>query len=67
MWVLSKCAHEDSDLYYSWFFFFDILSQDGRIDYNEFVEMMHKGNAGFGKKGLQNNLSFGLREALKLG
>ncbi|XP_010908659.1 calcium-dependent protein kinase 17 isoform X1 [Elaeis guineensis] len=40
---------------------------DGRIDYNEFVEMMHKGNAGFGKKGLQNNLSFGLREALKLG
>ncbi|KAK8967580.1 Calcium-dependent protein kinase 1 [Platanthera guangdongensis] len=40
---------------------------DGRIDYNEFVEMMHKGNAGFGKKGLQNNLSIGLREALKLG
>ncbi|XP_026666112.1 LOW QUALITY PROTEIN: calcium-dependent protein kinase 17-like [Phoenix dactylifera] len=40
---------------------------DGRIDYNEFVEMMHKGNAGFGKKGQQNNLSFGLREALKLG
>ncbi|KAH0457327.1 hypothetical protein IEQ34_012642 [Dendrobium chrysotoxum] len=40
---------------------------DGRIDYNEFVEMMQKGNAGFGKKGLQNNFSIGLREALKLG
>ncbi|KAI0498736.1 hypothetical protein KFK09_019628 [Dendrobium nobile] len=39
---------------------------DGRIDYNEFVEMMHKGSAGFGKKGLQNNLSVGLREALRL-
>lgn len=40
---------------------------DGRIDYNEFVEMMQKGNTGFGKKGLQNNFSIGLREALKLG
>ncbi|RWR80342.1 calcium-dependent protein kinase 10-like protein [Cinnamomum micranthum f. kanehirae] len=38
---------------------------DGRIDYNEFVEMMQKGNAGFGKKGIQNNIGF--REALKLG
>ncbi|XP_077226088.1 calcium-dependent protein kinase 20-like [Tasmannia lanceolata] len=40
---------------------------DGRIDYNEFVEMMQKGNAGFGKIGLQNSYSIGLREALKLG
>ncbi|XP_058105718.1 calcium-dependent protein kinase 1-like isoform X2 [Magnolia sinica] len=40
---------------------------DGRIDYNEFVEMMQKGNAGFGKKGPQNNLGIGFREALKLG
>ncbi|KAJ6792287.1 calcium-dependent protein kinase 11-like [Iris pallida] len=40
---------------------------DGRIDYNEFVAMMQKGNAGLGKKGVQNNISFGLREALKLG
>ncbi|URE41127.1 hypothetical protein MUK42_03128 [Musa troglodytarum] len=40
---------------------------DGRIDYNEFVTMMHKGNAAFGKKGQRNNYSFGLREALRLG
>jgi len=40
---------------------------DGRIDYNEFVAMMHKGNAGLGKKGHHNNFSFGLREALKIG
>nr|CAD1819657.1 unnamed protein product [Ananas comosus var. bracteatus] len=41
---------------------------DGRIDYNEFVAMMHKGNAVFGKRNLQGgNCSFGLREALKLG
>lgn len=37
---------------------------DGRIDYNEFVAMMQKGNPGSapGKKGQE----FGLREALKL-
>ncbi|XP_010263084.1 PREDICTED: calcium-dependent protein kinase 1-like [Nelumbo nucifera] len=40
---------------------------DGRIDYNEFVAMMQKGNTALGKKGLQNNFSIGLREALKLG
>ncbi|XP_020255950.1 calcium-dependent protein kinase 10-like isoform X2 [Asparagus officinalis] len=39
---------------------------DGLIDYNEFVAMMQKGNAVFGKKGPQQNLSFGLRDALKL-
>ncbi|CAN6440021.1 unnamed protein product [Victoria cruziana] len=39
---------------------------DGRIDYNEFVAMMHKGNPAFGKKGLQNSFSIGIREALKL-
>ncbi|KAK6228462.1 hypothetical protein SCA6_000802 [Theobroma cacao] len=44
---------------------------DGRIDYNEFVAMMQKGNlasnvAGAGKKGLQNSFSIGFREALKL-
>uniref|UniRef100_A0A0E0LHF2 non-specific serine/threonine protein kinase n=1 Tax=Oryza punctata TaxID=4537 RepID=A0A0E0LHF2_ORYPU len=39
---------------------------DGRIDYNEFVTMMQKGNKPLGKKG-QGQLSFGLREALKLG
>ncbi|PSR98093.1 Calcium-dependent protein kinase [Actinidia chinensis var. chinensis] len=40
---------------------------DGFIDYNEFVAMMQKGNAGFGgKKGLENSFSIGFREALKL-
>ena len=40
------------------------LLQDGRIDYNEFVAMMQKGNPGAapGKKGHE----FGLREALKM-
>ncbi|XP_008798697.1 calcium-dependent protein kinase 10-like [Phoenix dactylifera] len=40
---------------------------DGCIDYNEFVAMMQKGNAGFGKKGLQNSFSIGFREAPRLG
>jgi len=40
--------------------------QDGRIDYNEFVAMMQMGNTGFGKRGLKNSRSFGLREALML-
>ncbi|KAI0497490.1 hypothetical protein KFK09_020719 [Dendrobium nobile] len=39
---------------------------DGRIDYNEFVAMMQMGNTGFGKRGLKNSRSFGLREALML-
>ncbi|KQK20828.1 calcium-dependent protein kinase 17 [Brachypodium distachyon] len=39
---------------------------DGRIDYNEFVTMMQKGNNPLGKKG-QGQMSFGLREALKIG
>ncbi|ONK68844.1 uncharacterized protein A4U43_C05F16600 [Asparagus officinalis] len=39
---------------------------DGRIDYNEFVAMMQKGNAGIARKGLQNSLSTGFRDALKL-
>ncbi|OAY81389.1 Calcium-dependent protein kinase 1 [Ananas comosus] len=46
---------------------FRYLNLDGRIDYNEFAAMMQKGNAVLGKKGLQSNYSFGLREALKLG
>ncbi|KAK9170242.1 hypothetical protein Syun_002382 [Stephania yunnanensis] len=40
---------------------------DGRIDYNEFVAMMRKGNAGFPKKAMQSSFSIGFREALKLG
>ncbi|XP_044461344.1 calcium-dependent protein kinase 1-like [Mangifera indica] len=40
---------------------------DGRIDYNEFVAMMQKGNvAGPPKKGLQNSFSINFREAPKL-
>ncbi|KAB1222533.1 Calcium-dependent protein kinase 2 [Morella rubra] len=39
---------------------------DGRIDYNEFVAMMQKGNAGLGKKGLQSSFSIGFREALSV-
>ncbi|CAN6203081.1 unnamed protein product [Urochloa humidicola] len=39
---------------------------DGRIDYNEFVTMMQKGNNPLGKKS-HAHMSFGLREALKLG
>ncbi|MCD9645866.1 Mitogen-activated protein kinase cpk1 [Datura stramonium] len=41
---------------------------DGRIDYNEFVAMMQKGNPvlGGGKKGLEHSFSNGFREALKL-
>ncbi|KAK4380667.1 hypothetical protein RND71_002529 [Anisodus tanguticus] len=37
---------------------------DGRIDYNEFVAMMHKGNADLGKKRLPNNFNIGFREAM---
>ncbi|OVA07199.1 Protein kinase domain [Macleaya cordata] len=41
---------------------------DGRIDYNEFVAMMQKGDVvGFGKKGRQSSFGIGFREALKLG
>ncbi|KAG6537897.1 hypothetical protein ZIOFF_003000 [Zingiber officinale] len=34
---------------------------DGRIDYSEFVAMMHKGDAGFGKKGIQASFSIAFR------
>ncbi|XP_027111229.1 calcium-dependent protein kinase 1 [Coffea arabica] len=41
---------------------------DGRIDYNEFVAMMQRGNpvVGGGKKNLENSFSINFREALKL-
>ncbi|KAM2673171.1 hypothetical protein EV2_014489 [Malus domestica] len=40
---------------------------DGRIDYNEFVAMMRKGNADFDKKGLHTSaLGVGFREALSV-
>eukprot|EP00252_Welwitschia_mirabilis_P002112 TRINITY_DN12027_c0_g3_i1.p1 TRINITY_DN12027_c0_g3~~TRINITY_DN12027_c0_g3_i1.p1 ORF type:complete len:585 (+),score=107.62 TRINITY_DN12027_c0_g3_i1:198-1952(+) len=37
---------------------------DGRIDFNEFVAMMRKGNGGIGRKTMRNSL--GLRDALKI-
>ncbi|KAJ4744732.1 Calcium-dependent protein kinase [Rhynchospora pubera] len=41
---------------------------DGRIDYNEFVAMMQKGNTtGLGKRGLENTFSIAFRDALKIG
>lgn len=40
------------------------LFQDGRIDYNEFVAMMQKGDNDTGKRRLQSNFSMGFREAL---
>ncbi|EER90764.1 hypothetical protein BDA96_01G065100 [Sorghum bicolor] len=39
---------------------------DGRIDYNEFVAMMQKGDNPLGRKGHQSNANFGLGDALKL-
>jgi calcium-dependent protein kinase len=35
---------------------------DGRIDYNEFVTMMRKGNGGVGRTALRSNLSLGLSD-----
>lgn len=37
---------------------------DGRIDYNEFVAMMQKGNTDIIKNGLKSSFSMGFREAL---
>ncbi|KAK4377798.1 hypothetical protein RND71_004094 [Anisodus tanguticus] len=39
---------------------------DGRIDYNEFVAMMKKGNANFGNRRLPNNFNIGFRDATKV-
>ncbi|KAK6944143.1 Protein kinase domain [Dillenia turbinata] len=39
---------------------------DGRIDYEEFVAMMQKGNTEFPKNGLKKNISIGFREALRV-
>jgi calcium-dependent protein kinase len=48
-------------------FAFALCLQDGRIDFNEFVAMMQKGNAELGKNGLQgNNFGIGFREALSV-
>lgn len=47
---------------------FFLFIQDGRIDYNEFVAMMQKGNpTGFGKRGLESTFSIAFRDALKIG
>ncbi|RDX73745.1 Calcium-dependent protein kinase 1, partial [Mucuna pruriens] len=43
-------------------------NNDGRIDYNEFVDMMQRGNADLGKNGLKGGTDFsiGFREALSV-
>lgn len=52
-----------SDIKHHYCFIF----QDGRIDYNEFVAMMQKGNPEFDKKGIQTSaLGIGFREALSV-
>lgn len=44
------------------------MVQDGRIDYNEFVAMMRRGNADLGKKQLPDNFNIaaGYREAMEV-
>ncbi len=37
---------------------------DGRIDYNEFVTMMHKGNGDIGRSTHHSDLSWGFSDAL---
>ncbi|XP_042045900.1 calcium-dependent protein kinase 26-like isoform X2 [Salvia splendens] len=37
---------------------------DGRIDYNEFVAMMHRGNTDFSNKKFKNNFGVGFKEAM---
>lgn len=49
------------------YYIFHVLPfQDGRIDYNEFVAMMQRGNADFSQNGLKGDTDFsiGFREAL---
>lgn len=41
------------------------LLQDGRIDYNEFVAMMQKGNHGGGAGGIMKNLESSFSVALR--
>lgn len=45
--------HTDSDAFF----------QDGRIDYQEFVAMMQKGNAGIGRRTMRNSLNLTMRDA----
>lgn len=40
-----------------------VLSQDGRIDYGEFVAMMQKGNVGLGRRTMRNSLNMSMRDA----
>lgn len=43
------------------------MVQDGRIDYNEFVAMMRRGNADMGKKQLPDNFNIsGYREVMEV-
>jgi len=40
-----------------------LVSQDGRIDYGEFVAMMTKGNAGIGRRTMRNSVNISMRDA----
>ena len=51
------------------YYIFHVLPfQDGRIDYNEFVAMMQRGNADLSKNGLKGGTDFsiGFREVLSV-
>ncbi|KAJ7531280.1 hypothetical protein O6H91_14G038900 [Diphasiastrum complanatum] len=39
---------------------------DGRIDYNEFVAMMRKGNGGIGRRSMRSSLNASLRDSMML-
>ena len=41
--------------------------QDGRIDYNEFVAMMRKGNGAIGRRTMRNSLNFSRKDNLPIG
>ncbi|GLJ39874.1 hypothetical protein SUGI_0815450 [Cryptomeria japonica] len=40
---------------------------DGRIDYNEFVAMMRKGNGGIGRRTMRNSLNVSMKDAFPVG
>ncbi|KAH9315831.1 hypothetical protein KI387_024458 [Taxus chinensis] len=40
---------------------------DGRIDYNEFVAMMRKGNGGIGRRTMRNSLNISMKDAYPVG
>lgn len=42
-------------------------NNDGRIDYNEFVAMMRKGNGAIGRRTMRNSLNFSRKDNLPIG